>query len=566
MLLQLEISNIALIDYLNIEFKEGMNVLTGETGAGKSIIIDSISAILGGRMPREIIRTGRDSAQVTAIFQIHNQNLDQLLKESGIIPEDDGTLIIFREFNNQGRNLCRVNNKIVTVSFLKEISPFLIDIHGQHDNQSLLRTENHIMLLDSFAAPDLQVLNEEYKACLEEYKNIGKELRALYGDEGERERRIDLLKFQINEINEANLKLQEDEELESRKNILQSAEKISAALNLAYEMLYSGDGGDSDGIMMSAYDNINSAAKEIESISNLKDDYNNILSRINGIGYELEDIARDIRENLDEIEYDPYEIEQIEERLDLIFKLKRKYGNNIEEILSFRDDAEKELDMLENNKSYAADLEKRREKCTNKLIDLSEKMSAVRKEAAAVLESGILKHLQDLEMKNASFKVNFERLDNFLSNGIDKVEFLVSANAGEPVKPLAKIASGGEMSRIMLAIKTMLADVDNVPTLIFDEIDTGISGIAAQKVAEKMMRISENHQVICVTHLAQIAVAANHNLFIEKTTQDNMTTTSVKALYGDDLINEIARILDGDRVSSIARAHAEEMLKNAKKR
>lgn len=565
MLQRLEISNIALIDNISVEFEDGMNVMTGETGAGKSIIIDSINAILGSRMSREIIRTGQETANVTAVFFNENDDLNCKLQEQGIEPEEDGTLIISREFNANGKNLCRVNSKIVTLSFLKEISAFLVDVHGQHDNQSLLRTESHIDLLDSFGGEELEDKLKEYREYFSEYNDLKKKINYFNSDLGDKERRIDLLKFQVDEIESSKLVPGEDEELEARKNILLSSEKISTTLNRVYEMIYASENDAPEMSNLSAYDSVAEANKELLEIVGLDKKYSDFSSKVDELEFQLQELAEEIRDEFELVEYNPEEIENIEERLDLIFKLKRKYGSTIDDILVYCEQASSELQELDNRKENSDKLNKRLEIVDSKLKDATYEISQLRHVAADKLEQGILQHMKELEMKNSGFKVSFEKFDEYTSNGIDKIEFLVSTNLGEPVKPLSKIASGGEMSRIMLAIKTMLADFDNVPTLIFDEIDTGISGRAAIKVGEKMRCISQKHQVIAVTHLPQIAVCANNNQYVEKITKDNNTLTRVKTLKDEELETEIARLLDGNEISDITLAHAKEMLRNAKR-
>ncbi|MFZ5988854.1 MAG: DNA repair protein RecN [Bacillota bacterium] len=567
MLQQLEIQNIAIIDKIAVELGEGLNVLTGETGAGKSIIIDSINAILGERLSKELIRTGRDKAVVEAVFQVEKERLSDLLESFGIEPEEDGTLIISREFTTAGKNTCRINGKIATVSMLKQIGERLIDVHGQHDNQSLLRTESHIELLDSFADIRIQGLKEEYLKHLEQYKQIKNKLKSLSGDKNERERKIDLLKFQIDEIKKAKLKVGEEADLERQRAVLVNSEKIIGTLSGAYECLGTGSKMD-----RSALDKINEVIGELNDINGLDERYGVITKRLEAVSYELDDIVTEIRSMRDEVEYNPGLLEQVEERLDLIFKLKKKYGDSIEEILEYLKNAKDELDEIINNEEIINKLMEDIEKKDEELYKIAKDINSERVKAAKLLEEKIGAELNDLEMKNARLKVNIEFDDTrekgerkYNHNGLDKVEFLISTNAGEPLKPLSKIASGGEMSRIMLAIKTILANVDRMPTLIFDEIDIGISGKAAQKVGEKLSYISKNHQVISVTHLAQIACMADNNFYIEKVIKNGNTETEVKRLSEKEVKNEIARIIGGANISEITIKHAEEMLSIAKR-
>lgn len=567
MLLQLNIRDIALIDEVNIELGPGLNILTGETGAGKSIIIDSINAILGERVSKEIIRTGTDKAVVEAIFQTDTNRIADILNEIGLEPEEDGTLILSREIAQSGRNTCRINGKLVATSFLKALGERLIDLHGQHDNQSLLRVESHIDLLDSFGGEVIQSLKREYSALLEQYREVRSKLKALSGDPGERERKMDLLKFQIDEINKAKLRNGEEDELNKQKTLLANSEKISEALSMAYGLLTSGESG-----KRPASDSINEALSQLGSVSRLEDEFGELHKRLQDIIYQLEDLSSDIRKSLDNIEYDPVLLEEIEERLDLLYRLKRKYGSSVEEVQQFCAAAQEQLDEIEKSEETANHLRSRQAELDSQLFETSRRLNDERRKAALLLEENIGRQLEDLEMKRARFKVDIQFDDSvgdqgrrkYSQTGLNKVEFLISPNVGEPLKPLAKIASGGEMSRIMLAIKTILAEVDKIPTMIFDEIDIGISGKAGQKVGEKLSYISKGHQVICVTHLAQIACMAGSHYLIEKISGENDTRTTVELLDKNKKVKEIARLLGGSESSSASLKYAEEMINNAK--
>jgi len=567
MLRQLTIQNIALIDQVNIELGEGLNILTGETGAGKSLVIDSINAILGDRLSKDLIRTGEEKATVEAVFEVDNKAVNSYLEEVGISPEEDNTLIISREFTLSGRNTCRINGKMVTVSMLKEIGQLLIDVHGQHDNQSLLRTESHIHLLDSFGGEKIERLKREYIKLLNEYRQLTDKLKKLTGDEKERERKIDLYKFQIDEIAKAKLKTGEEEELEKQRLLLGNSEKIVNSLSRAYDLIYGGDS-----VKSSALDKINGALAEIRNISEYNEKYKEVEKRLEELSYQLDDLTEEVRHMRDSVEYDPSLLEEIEERIDLIFRLKRKYGSNIEEILKYKKEIEIELDEIIKSEEIINELNRKISEIEGKMYETARMLNAERQKAAHILEMKIGNELDELDMKKAQFKVSIEfdkegsegGKRNYLNDGLDRVEFLISPNMGEPLKALAKIASGGEMARVMLAIKNILADVDEVPTLIFDEIDTGISGKAAQKVAEKLCLISRKHQVICVTHLPQIACMADRHFLIEKNYKNNSTVTKVELLKKDAIKHEIARILSGDNISGITIKHAEEMLSNAK--
>lgn len=567
MLRQLEIKNIAIIDKLSIELGHGLNVLTGETGAGKSIIIDSINAITGQRLSKDLIRTGEDKALVEAIFEVEKSHLSDLYECYGIEPEEDGVLVISREFTRSGKNTCRINGKISTVSMLKKFGERLIDVHGQHDNQSLLRSESHIDLLDSFAGEKMHKLKKEYSVHLDSYKKIKKRISDLEGNSGERERKIDLLKYQIDEIQSAGLKADEEQQLEKEKEILLNSEKIIKVFSNAYEVL--GLGSKTGEAVL---DRINEVVFELNNIKEFDKAFAEIARRLESIVYELEDIVSEVRAKRDDIEFDANALEQIEERLGVIYKLKKKYGNSIEEILNFMEDAQKQLDEITNNGEILEKLNGDLERENEILYNLAKEMNGERKKAAKLIEDKICHELDVLEMKNAKFrvKIEFDERENkdeisYKENGLDKVEFLISTNPGEPLKPLSKIASGGEMSRIMLAIKTILANVDEIPTLIFDEIDIGISGKAAQRVGERLSYISKNHQVISVTHLAQIACMADYNYYIEKVTEKEKTKTKVTRLEGDEIKKEIARIIGGENISEITIKHAEEMLEASRK-
>jgi DNA repair protein RecN (Recombination protein N) len=568
MLIQLDIQNVALIDRVNIELGKGLNLLTGETGAGKSIIIDSINAVLGERVTKDLIRTGKDRALVEAVFQIDNARFSDIFTEMGMEPEEDGTLILSREINQSGKNICRINGKMATVSMLKSFGERIIDIHGQYDNQSLLKVENHLSLLDSFGGGAISGLLRQYAGLLEEYRETKSRLKSVSGDIGERERKTDLLRFQIDEIKKARLKKNEEEDLNRQRILLSNSEKVANSLTAAYELLFSGNN-----IRNSSYDNTNEAIAELNSIAKLDERFESLVKRLQDVAYQMDDIIEDIRKEKDGTEYNPELLEEIEERLDLIYRLKRKYGASTAEVLEYCDRAEAQLEGLRRSEETAAGLEKKLRELDGELFEAAEKLHALREAAARLLEEKIGSQLDELEMKRAKFKVDIQFDRNtgtggerkFLQNGLDRVEFLISPNVGEPLKPLARIASGGEMSRIMLAVKTILADVDDIPTLIFDEIDIGISGKASQKVGEKLSFISKNHQVLCVTHLAQIACMADRHYLIEKVAGEDTTRTFVRRLEGGEITDELARLLGGSAGSDASVRYAREMLENAVK-
>lgn len=568
MLIQLDIQNVALIDRINIELGKGLNLLTGETGAGKSIIIDSINAVLGERISKDLIRTGKDRALVEAVFQIDNERFSDIFTEMGLEPEDDGTLILSREINQSGKNICRINGKMATVSILKSFGERIIDIHGQHDNQSLLRVENHLLLLDSFGGEAIQELLRGYSSLLEGYRQTKARLKSISGDIGERDRKADLLKFQIDEIRKAKLKKNEEEDLNKQRTLLANSEKVANSLTSAYGLLFSGNN-----MKNSAYDNTNEAIAELNSIAKLDERFENIAKRLQDVAYQIDDIIEDIRKEKDGIEYNPGLLEEIDERLDLIYRLKRKYGGSTAEVLEYCIRAEAQLEELHRSEETAVELQKKLTGLDEELFETAGRLHELREAAAGILEDKIGGQLNELEMKRAKFKVDLQFDRNtesgverkYLPNGLDRVEFLISPNVGEPLKPLARIASGGEMSRIMLAVKTILADVDNIPTLIFDEIDIGISGKASQKVGEKLSFISKNHQVLCVTHLAQIACMADRHYLIEKVSEEETTRTFVRKLEDGEVRDELARLMGGSSSSEASVRYAGEMLENARK-
>jgi len=560
MLVQLEVENVAIIEKIKIPMQEGFTVLTGETGAGKSIIIDSLNALLGSRVSRELIRSGAEKAFVQGLFSYASDKydkLDELLDSMGIEPQEDKSILISRTFTESGKNICRVNGTMVTVGMLKEIGQRLVDIHGQHDNQSLLRAETHIELLDSFAGEKLAAEKAEYRVLLQELNSLKGRLKTLAGSDKERERTLDMLRYQIGEIEAARLYIGEDTELENKSKILAHAEDIVLAFSNAYQWLY-GDDGEND----SALDKIGFSLDAIRKIEDLDPDYMNISNALEDINEKLSDITREIRIIRDGTEYDPQLHKYIEERISLIQGLKRKYGETIEDILKYLDDAKKRLDEIERSEELIIQLKKEIEEVERKLHKHCEIMNKLRKDAAKKLEDGILNELKDLEMPKTQFEVSIVSCpeEGFTENGTDKVEFLFSPNMGEPLKPLSKIASGGEMSRVMLAIKTILADIDAIPTLVFDEIDTGVSGKAASKLGEKLKTVAKSHQVICITHHAQIASQANTHYLIEKEEKNGRTLTLVRKLEGADRENEIIRLLSGEHATEAAKKLARELL------
>ena len=525
MITSLHIKNIGIIDEININLNEGLNVLTGETGAGKTLIIDALQIISGGRFSKEMIRRGENFSYVEMSLYLPNRNFEE------------DTVIVSREMNLKGKNLCKINGRMVTVSELKEFMKNIIDIHGQNENQSILDSSTHIDLLDGFANEEILGIKNNYIKLYEEDLKIKRLLNENYGDDKEKQRKLDLLKYEVEEISSANLKVGEDEEIEEKRKLIISSEKIVNNLQEAELQ-----------ISENVIENLNIAIRSMEKIESYKEDYSILVGELKNAYYELQEAARDISGHREEIYFDEEEQKEIEERVDLIHSLKRKYGNTIEEILDYKQKKIEEIEQIENLDTYILELKKKQKKLETEMKILAEKMHSIREKYINILETQINKELEDLEMKNAKFSVKFLEKENieFNKNGIDKLEFMLQTNVGETAKPLVKIASGGEMSRIMLAIKNVLADVYKTPVLIFDEIDTGISGVAANSTGEKMKAISKNHQVICVTHQASIAAKGDYNYYICKEVKDNKTLTKIKLLTENEVIMEIARISSGD--------------------
>ena len=525
MISTLHIKNIGIIDDLSIDLNEGLNVLTGETGAGKTLIIDSLGIISGGRFSKEMIRKGETNSFVEiCMYEPENEN------------SIDGNIIVSREINSNGKNMCKINGRMVTVNELKNFMSKFIEIHGQNDNQSLLDNKFHLKYLDGFIGDKITDIKKQYKEKYEKYLEIKQELKNNYGDEKERERKLDLLRYQFNEIEEANLKVKEEDNLEEKRKLMINSEKISKNLNEA-----------DIAIGENSIDSINTAIRALEKIENIDKKYEDISSNLKNIYYELQEISRDISEHKEDVYFDEEERNEVEERLDLIYNLKRKYGNDVQEILNYKDEIEAEINHIENLDEYNNKLKKELKQLKEEMTKLAEKMHELRNEYGKVLSININKVLEDLEMKNANINIHVDyNEEEFFENGKDIVEFYITTNLGEDEKQLAKIASGGEMSRIMLAIKKVLADTDKMPVLIFDEIDTGISGKAAGAVAEKLNGISKNHQVLCISHLPSIAAIADYNYFISKKVINERTNTNIKLLNEKETLEEIARISSGE--------------------
>ena len=538
MISTLHIKNIGIIDDLSIDFNEGFNVLTGETGAGKTLIISSLGIIAGGRFSKEMIRKGEEHSLIEVnIFYPQSEYAE------------DGNIIVSREIYLNGRNTCKINGKLVTVAELKSVMSKIIDIHGQHDNQNLLNNMQHIYYLDGFIGEELKEIKKEYQEDFNKFNDIKNKFKGNYGDNIEKERRLDLLRYQYKEIDGANLRIGEDLELKEKHKIMMNSEKLRENLKIIDESINS-----------NAIEYISNSIRCLEKIESYGETYKNKLNELKNIYYELQETARDLGSLKDETDFNEYERDEVERRLDIIFSLKRKYGNTIDEILEYKDKLENEIKEIENLEETNKKLRLEQKQVESKMKKLCDKMQEIRSKNGQALAERINKELKDLEMPNVKFNIKIEKQDNYTINGNDKVEFVICTNVGEEYKELVKIASGGEMSRIMLAIKTVLADIDEVPILIFDEIDTGISGKASKAVAEKMKIISKKRQILCITHLPAIAAQGESNYYIYKEIKDDKTKTNIKQLNEEETIYEIARISNGD-ITEVAIENAKELRK-----
>ena len=525
MITNLHIKNIGIIEDIDISFNNGLNVLTGETGAGKSLIIDSLNIICGGRFSKEMIRKGENNSFVEiCLYEPENEK------------SIDGNIIISREININGRNMCKINGRMVTVNELKEFMKDIMEIHGQNDNQSLLEIKEHIKYLDEFCGDKILNLKKEYTEFYKRYIQVNKELKENYGDERGRQRELDLLKYQFNEIDEGNLVKGEEELLEKKQELLANSENISSTLEMVDISL-------SENVI----DIISNCIKKLEKIENIDQKYKESTENLRNAYYEIQEVGRDMSSYREDVYFDKEEQYNIEDRLNTIYMLKKKYGNSIEEIIQYKEKIEREIYRIENLDEYINDLNKEKDKLVEKLSLIGNKIHNLREENAVELSKIINQNLTELEMKNANISIRVKYLeDDFFENGKDKVEFFISTNLGEDEKELSKIASGGEMSRIMLAIKTVFSNVDKTSILVFDEIDTGISGKAANSVAEKLNKISNLHQVLCISHLPSIAALADFNYYISKSIINDRTLASVKMLEEQEIIYEIARISSGE--------------------
>lgn len=550
MLSQLFINNIAVIEKASIDLNGGFTVLTGETGAGKSMIIDAIHAVLGERTSKELVRTGTQAASVSALFTDLNDELMSSLENFSIPTEDGNTLLIQRDIRLEGRSLCKLNGAPATVSMLKELGPKLISIHGQHESYELLSPEVHMTYIDSFGG--LENLLNDYRTSYHALRKLQQKLETFRTDEGEKARRIDLLCYQIDELENADIKIGEHDELIKQRDMIRNSEKVASSLEMV-RLLLAGD-ENSDGLLSG----LTQAANELEKAAQYMPETEEPAQKLQEATYLLEDVDLSLQ-NLT-IDFDPATLEAVEDRLDLLYRLGLKYGDTEEKMLEFLENCQKELHSIEFSDEEQAQLEQEYEVEKKKAIALAKELSEKRKKAAETFVKKVEKELAFLNMPGIEFLTEIERVPLY-SMGCDKLQFLVSANKGEPAKPMSKIASGGELSRIMLAIKTVLSGKDRVDTLIFDEVDTGISGSAANKVGQKLKQVSENRQVLCITHLAQIAALADNHLRISKHVEKERTFTRVEPLDFEGRKRELARIIGGDSITELQLEMAEEMLK-----
>lgn len=553
MLKTLSIENIAVIEKADIEFSKGFNVLTGETGAGKSIVVDSINAILGERTSKELVRAGSENAFVTAYFEDINSEVKQKLNEFDLPCEDDGTLMLSRKISAQGKSTCRINGSVCTVSMLKEVGNLLVNIHGQHDSQTLLNADYHYKFVDMYGS--LDGVLDEYKQSFKQLLSVRKQLKALTLDADERDRQIELLDYQIKELTDAEIKVGEWDELKKRKNLILNSQNLLQSLNSALAAFNGSD--DYSGISTL----LSTAVKELGTVSDVDSDIKAVYDKAEALNDSVEVVKDVLLDKINSIEFEPEELNRIEERLDLYYTFSNKYGETEQDMLYYLDEAVKKRAAFENSEEELEKLNVRYDEIFNHTVALAQKLTDLRKSTAEKLGNEICKQLEFLDMPKIKFTTSFEK-GNLSANGWDKIEFLIATNVGETAKPLAKIASGGELSRIMLAIKSIIAQKDSIDTLIFDEIDTGVSGKASRKIGLKLKELGAFTQVICVTHSAQIASVADSHFLIEKNVENDRTYTNVTVLDYDGRKNELARIMGGINATESLLKSAEELLNN----
>lgn len=557
MLSEISIKNFAIIESLSVSFEKGLTVLTGETGAGKSIIIDAVHLLVGGRGSSEYVRHGEDKAEIEGLFQIEDESHScyQKAKDFGIDIED-GMIVLRRDISRSGKSVCRVNGKLVTISTLREIGSSLIDIHGQHEHQELMDDTKHLSLLDQFGAEEIVPALVEYEKLYRSYEQILKKIKSLSENEQQVAHRLDLIQFQSDEIQKSELKIDEDEILLEERKKFSNYERIYDAMKSGYSALQ----GDQRGL-----DWIGLVMSQLEDAAQLDPSYKELADSVSSSFYLLEDVARSIRNELDSLEFDPERLNEIEERLNEINQLKRKYGRTISEILEYGAKIEEEIEALQNKEIHIEQLYKDLSSVKKDLELEAREISTLRKKYAKLLTSLIHQELKDLYMEKTIFEAKFDTdYESFTITGSDQVEFYLSTNPGEPLKPLSKIASGGELSRIMLALKSIFSKHQGVTSIIFDEVDTGVSGRVAQAIAEKIYKVASNSQVLCISHLPQVGAMADTHLYIAKETIDGRTKTSIKALNDQEKIKEIGRMISGVEITELTKEHAKELLYLAK--
>ena len=553
MLKTLSIENIAVIEKAEIEFSNGFNVLTGETGAGKSIVVDSINAILGERTSKELVRAGSENALVTAYFEDISKEVEQKLNEFDLPCDDDGALVLSRKISAQGKSTCRINGSVCTVSMLKEVGNLLVNIHGQHDSQTLLNADYHYKFVDMYGS--LDGVLDEYKQSFKQLLSVRKQLKALTMDADERDRQIELLDYQIRELSDAEIKVGEWDELKKRKNLILNSQNLLQSLNSALSAFNGSDEYSGISTLLST------AVKEIGSVSDVDSEIKSVYDKAEALNDSVEVVKDALLDKINSIEFEPEELNRIEERLDLYYTFSNKYGETEQDMLYYLDEAVKKRTAFENSEEELEKLNVQYDEIFNETVALAQKLTDLRKTTAEKLGNEICKQLEFLDMPKIKFTTSFEK-GNLSANGWDKIEFLIATNVGETAKPLAKIASGGELSRIMLAIKSIIAQKDSIDTLIFDEIDTGVSGKASRKIGLKLKELGAFTQVICVTHSAQIASVADTHFLIEKNVENDRTYTNVTALDYDGRKNELARIMGGINATESLLKSAEELLNN----
>lgn len=563
MLSELSIRNFGIIESVNLSFEQGMTVITGETGAGKSMIIDAIGLLIGGRGSADFVRYGTNKAEIEGMFSIvDDQNIIEKLHDLDIEPSE-GTVILRREISQSGKSVCRINGKMMTLTALRGVGRCLIDIHGQHEHQELLQSDRHLSLLDSFGGSELQYALRSYKELYASFKQMEKQLKDLTDNEKEKAQRLDFIQFQLDEINRAELQQGEDEQLQAEKTQLANYEKVFHALQEGYSALY----GEQRGLEW-----VGKAMGELEDITELDEDYRQMYDQIANSYYLLEEMTFSLRDTFEQLQYHPERLEEIEARLADIQALKRKYGETVDDILQFRDELANELETATHRDEHIESLKFQLNETGNELLERAKTLSNIRQETARKLTDSITKELKELYMEKTRFDIQFttkaktdgEAKDlQFQKDGIDAVEFMISTNPGEPLKTLSKVASGGELSRIMLALKSIFSKDETVTSIIFDEVDTGVSGRVAQAMAEKIFRLSVQSQVFCITHLPQVAAMADTHLYITKDESKARTITSVEALTESEKINEVGRMISGVEMTDLTKKHAQELLELA---